>query len=116
MEHTEGTTPGLVGSSEGLGLVPEQAGWALEMHGHCVAFANNAEKERGMSPGCTTRMFTEAQLRAAVAAERERCALQVPLNWCDPLLTGPKSVVPATTDCRVIERLLQAVQARIRGA
>jgi hypothetical protein len=57
-----------------------------------------------------------ADAKAAVAAERKRCAAAVPTNWVDPLLTGPRSLVPATVDCRVIESLLQAVRARILDA
>ena len=60
-------SPANVGSMEGLGAVPEQAGWALEMHGQCVLFANNSEKANGSSPGATTRIYTEAQMLAAVA-------------------------------------------------
>ena len=56
-----------MGSWRGLGAVPEQAGWALEMHGQCVLFANNSEKANGSSPGATTRIYTEAQMLAAVA-------------------------------------------------
>ena len=58
--------PANVGSMEGLGALPEQAGWALEMHGQCVLFANNTEKARGLSPGATTRIYTEAQMLTAV--------------------------------------------------
>ena len=56
--------------------LPKQAGWALEMHGELVLFANNAERERGMSPGATTPVFTADQMLAfraeGVAEERER--------------------------------------------
>ncbi len=44
--------------------LPEQAGWAVEMHGACVLFANNAEKAAGRSPGAKTRVYTEAQALA----------------------------------------------------
>ena len=62
--------PGEVRSSAPLGLLPEQAGWAVEMHGECVLFANNAEKASGRSPGANIRVYTETQVLAAVAAER----------------------------------------------
>lgn len=45
----------------------------------------------------------------------EACAKQVPTTWLDSLLTGPNKVVPANTDARIIEPLLQAVAARIRS-
>jgi hypothetical protein len=54
--------------------LPEQAGWALEMHGALVLFASNAERSRGGSPGATTPIFTAAQMHAYAAAERERIA------------------------------------------
>jgi hypothetical protein len=44
--------------------LPEQAGWAVEMHGACVLFANNAEKASGRSPGAKTQVFTRNQMRA----------------------------------------------------
>lgn len=78
MQTNERDTPGVLGSNEGLGPLPEQAGWAVVMHGEAVLFANNAEKARGMSAGATSPVFTSEQMRVyaarAVVAERERCA------------------------------------------
>ena len=38
----------------------------------------------------------------------------VPSNWLDPLLTGPKAVIGQPPyDCKDIERLLNAVRARV---
>lgn len=59
-----------------LPLLPEQAGWAVEMHGELVLFANNAERARGFSPGATKQIFTADQMRAyaqaAITAERAK--------------------------------------------
>ena len=44
------------------------------MHGALVLFSNNAERARGGSPGATTPVFTDAQMHAYAADERERCA------------------------------------------
>ena len=51
---------------------------------------------------------------SAVADMRERCAKAIPDNWCDPLLTG-KGAQKIPLDCGGVERLLQAVQKRIRA-
>lgn len=48
--------------------LPAQSGWALEMHGTCVSFVNNAEKAGGMSPGCEAPIYTADQMRAYAAA------------------------------------------------
>jgi hypothetical protein len=44
------------------------------MHGALVLFANNAERASGGSPGATTPVFTDAQMHAYAAEERERIA------------------------------------------
>lgn len=44
----------------------------------------------------------------------EECAKCVPTTWLDPLLTGPKKVAEFE-DCPSVERLLQAIAARIRA-
>ena len=67
-------TPANVGSMEGLGVLPEQAGWAVEMHGSLVLFANNAERARGMSPGATEPVFTANQMHGYALQERQRVA------------------------------------------
>lgn len=42
-------------------------------------------------------------------------AKQVPMNWCDSLLTGPDGIGNPPYDCRAIEKLLRGVQDRIRS-
>jgi phosphoribosylformylglycinamidine (FGAM) synthase-like enzyme len=54
--------------------LPEQTGWAVEMHGAAVLFATNAEKAAGMSPGAQTQIFTADQLRADRLAVAEMVA------------------------------------------
>lgn len=51
--------------------------------------------------------------KKAIAVEREACAGCVPTNWCDPMLTGPDSVIGKVADCRPIEAVLAATKARI---
>lgn len=75
---------------ERLPELPVQSGWGVDMHGELVAFANNAERARGMSPGATTPVFTADQMRA-YAAEAVRAALAErapesaqPVAWIDP--------------------------------
>jgi hypothetical protein len=70
-------------------------------------------KQRGwLGPAEVAEMRTA--IADAVAAERERCANLVPMNWCDPLLTGddaPKGPL----DNRGVEKLLRGIQDRIRA-
>lgn len=40
------------------------------------------------------------------------CCDQIPMNWCDPLLTGPDAVIK-DIDCRQVEALLIAIKQRI---
>ena len=80
----EGTKEATVNNKDPA--LPEQAGWAVEMHGACLLFANNAEKAGGASPGATTRVYTEAQVQTAVATERERCAKVLDLRASDLML------------------------------
>ena len=55
------------------------------------------------------------QLAGAIEAQAvERCANEVPTNWLDPLLTGPKAVIKGL-DNRQIEALLRGIQDRIRA-
>lgn len=45
----------------------------------------------------------------------ERAAAAIPTNWCDPLLTGPTTVLGKPPyDCGDIENLLRAVKKRIQ--
>lgn len=50
---------------------------------------------------------------AATAAEREACAACVPMNWCDPMLTGPDNVLNGTVRETAVEAVLRAVWERI---
>lgn len=53
--------------------------------------------------------------RQKALAEAERC---VPTNWLDPLLSGPKAVLPKNFKLltpRHIEALLRGIQDRIRA-
>ena len=52
---------------------------------------------------------------AVAKAVVEECAKQVPTNWLDDLLTGPRAAIKRGTDCRQIEALLRGVQDRIRA-
>lgn len=52
-------------------------------------------------------------IEQVILAEREACAKCVPSNWLDPLLTGPKKVIPDGVDCPTVERLLNAIRERI---
>lgn len=54
------------------------------------------------------------ELGAIEAQAVERCANEVPTNWLDPLLTGPKAVIKGL-DNRQIEALLRGIQDRIRA-
>jgi hypothetical protein len=57
------------------------------------------------------------ETEAAFAAIREECAKELPTNWLDPLLTGPKAVVGQPPyGCPDIERLCKAIAERIRTA
>lgn len=56
-----------------------------------------------------------ARIQVAVAEERERCANMVPMNWCDPLLTGPKAVKLPVGHARAVEALLRGIRDRIRA-
>ena len=62
----------------------------------------------------------EAWQIALADQERMREALKdvVPMNWCDPMLTGPEAVLgkPYTYDGGDIERLLLAIKARLVAA
>jgi hypothetical protein len=58
--------------SGGLGPLPEQDAWALEMYGKCLSFATNDAKARGESLGAKTRLYTEETVLRLLAAERER--------------------------------------------
>jgi hypothetical protein len=41
----------------------------------------------------------------------------VPVNWCDPLLTGDRAVISGPPyDCQDIERLLTAIREKIETA
>lgn len=53
--------------------------------------------------------------RQTYAGRKQKMADLVPTNWLDPLLTGPGKVIKDgyTFDCKDIERLLLAIQARI---
>lgn len=54
--------------------------------------------------------------RDALSSRLKECAALVPTNWLDPLLTGPKSVLPGSTrelTAQHIERLLRAIKSRI---
>lgn len=54
------------------------------------------------------------RLREVVEKEREECAMAVPTNWCDPLLTGPHaSKLPLS--CQSVEALLRGIRDRIRS-
>ena len=44
----------------------------------------------------------------------EECAKVVPMNWCDPLLTGP-GAPKGPLDNRGVEQLLRGIQDRIRS-
>ena len=66
----------------------------------------------GLAPSAEERREDRA-IKAAVAAERERCANLVPTNWCDPLLTGDGAARPPLNE-RDIEALLRGIQDRIR--
>lgn len=44
--------------------LPKQCGWAVEMHGDCVLFVSNAQKEFGQNPGAKTQVFTRDQVLA----------------------------------------------------
>lgn len=56
----------------------------------------------------------EEAVAVAVKKERERCAKLVPMNWCDPLLTG-KDAPKHPLDNRGVEALLRGIQDRIRN-
>ena len=64
--------------------LPEQAGWAVEMHGVLALFATNAEKAAGFSPGASTPIYTADQLREAqvkvLREARDRMAVTNELN------------------------------------
>lgn len=38
---------------------------------------------------------------------------EMPTNWCDPLLTGPKGLGQGPWGCQQIERLLHAIKERM---
>ncbi len=57
-----------------------------------------------------------ATAKKEIGQNRLRKALldAVPNNWLDPLLTGPKAVIGQPPyNCKDIERLLNAVRARV---
>ena len=61
----------------------------------------------------TKRRKGQSASKAMLAAVLE----EIPTNWCDPLLTGPRAVIGSPPyDCRDIERLLNAVREQIRQA
>jgi hypothetical protein len=63
------------------------------------------------------RQCLEQDIAAAFAALREECANELPTNWLNPLLTGPKAVVGKPPyGCPDIERLCKAIAERIRTA
>lgn len=55
-------------------------------------------------------VFVSNKARDAVI---EECAKCVPTTWLDPMLSGPDKV--EVKDCPSVERVLQAVAARIRA-
>lgn len=67
-------------------------------------FENRVEKSAEKSRG---NLSSTADL-----IDRAAAAKCVPSNWLDSLLTGPDKVADFT-DCPAIERLLNAVRARI---
>ena len=48
-------------------------------------------------------------------ASIELAAKAVPMNWLDPLLTGPDAVGRVPYDCGAVEALLRGVRDRIRA-
>ena len=48
-------------------------------------------------------------------AVREACAKAVPRTWLDPLLTGPDRIAETFSDGNSVERLIRAIERRIRA-
>ncbi len=59
------------------------------------------------------RVLVAAFGRECAAQAFEEAAKQVPSNWLDPLLTGPKSIV-GNVSCPDVERLYKAVSERLK--
>ena len=81
---SESSTPANVGSHDGLGPLPEPAGFRTRyrsepgMIGHYPWTYADQRRRKHDRPECEYQdLFTAEQLRAAVAAERERCAMEV---------------------------------------
>lgn len=59
----------------------------------------------------------KATKRRKVQSASKAMLAALPSNWCDPLLTGPKAVIGNPPfNCLDIERLLNAVRARVELA
>ncbi len=76
---------------------------------------------KSTGPSQDIAIITDALLAygaAQRAEEREACAKEIPTNWIDSLLTGPKKALsgePGTWGCPDVERLLNGIATRIRA-
>jgi predicted type IV restriction endonuclease len=54
-------------------------------------------------------------IRKSVADEKVRkiINMEIPSNWCDPLLTGKNKILKSKFDCNEIEQLLFAIKERL---
>jgi hypothetical protein len=89
--------------------------------GHMELQQNARHEEHRGANGCEAErrlmaLLDAPDLAALVArAEKEQAviAAAVPMNWCDPLLTGPDGIGQPPYDCRHIEKLLHGIKARL---
>ena len=96
--------------------LPEQDGWAVEMHGALVLFANNAEKAAGRSPGAKTPVFADTQMHAYLATERARIEREVmSLLNAYALAAIDKSDDLTPDNCRHEQLAEDAILRAIRG-
>lgn len=61
---------------------------------------------------------TQRESVAAICGRLRVAAVKsIPTSWLDPMLSGPAAVIGLPPyDCEDIERLLEAVRARVRAA
>jgi hypothetical protein len=100
----------------------DDGAWCVDVATHAfIADPDEKKEDAEYIAGALKEQLAAILARALTAVrdeEQERAANKVPDSWVDPLLTGPDAVLKgfgpwAGPD---IERLLNAIQARIRAA
>jgi hypothetical protein len=90
-----------------------QVRWRGDVAGRLLSRLALKSRRRGQEVDREMKI-TPKQRREIRAQAFEEAAKLVPMNWCDPMLTGPKAVA-VFKDGPTVERLLRAVRDRIRA-